>query len=112
VTKEQENSTFRRPPAERAENWSENRNNVAISRPIALYCGTTSSTFTLRDAPLLENPVIVLQTTFNHLLLLYIQQIYPQSFRVCGHLGFPTALISDSSFQKGVCDGRKAICFE
>ncbi len=32
--------------------------------------------------------------------------------RVCGHSGFPKALISDSSFQKGVCNGRKAICFE
>lgn len=32
--------------------------------------------------------------------------------RACGHSGFPRALISDSSFQKGVCNGRKAICFE
>ena len=36
----------------------------------------------------------------------------PLSIRVCGHSGFPKALISDSSFQKGVCNGRKAICFE
>ena len=32
--------------------------------------------------------------------------------RACGHSGFPKALISDSSFQKGVCNGRKPICFE
>ena len=32
--------------------------------------------------------------------------------RVCGHSGFPFGLISDSNFQKGVCDEREAFCIE